>query len=110
MSRESLDILLARATDPASPYWSFWQLEGVDPSVEQLVEARLNLQPCAAQTFSGAVGWTVHQVDADGTVFLRRRQQLDYNAVQGLIAEMITFAHNYEGQFWSWMHGDGLGR
>jgi hypothetical protein len=52
----------------------------------------------------------VHQVDTDGAIYLRRRQQLTADAVRGLITEMITLAHKFEGQFWSWIHGDQLER
>ncbi len=108
--RDSLDVVLARATSPESPYWSFRDLEGADPSTEQWVETRLNLSPVAAQSFPGAAGWSVHQVDADGAVYLRRRQQLTDDAVHGLITEMVTLAHTRDGQFWSWIHGDQLER
>ncbi|OYX51800.1 MAG: hypothetical protein B7Y90_00295 [Alphaproteobacteria bacterium 32-64-14] len=110
VARDPLDVVLARAINPESLYWYSLDLQGADPSVEQWVEARLNLSSAAAQAFPGATGWAVHQVDTDGAIYLRRRQQLTDDAVRGLISEMITLAHRYDGQFWSWIHGDQLER
>lgn len=106
--RDQLEVVIARATAPDSPYWSCRDLEGEDPEVAQLVETRLNMSPETLVTFSPPPGWTIHETDPDGIVYLRRRQPLTDDAVRSMIAEMITAARACDGQFWSWLHGDAL--
>jgi hypothetical protein len=106
--RDPLEVIIARATAPDSPYWSFRNLEGAEFEMEQLVETRLNMSPAMLTAFLPAPGWTIHEVDPDGIVYLRRRQPLTDDAVRAMITEMITMARAYDGQFWSWLHGDAL--
>jgi hypothetical protein len=105
---DPLEVVIARATAADSAYWSFRDLEGADPAIEQLVEVRLNMSPHRLAGFSPGRGWTIHETDPDGIVYMRRRQALTDDAVRAMITEMITLAHACDGQFWSWMHGSKL--
>jgi hypothetical protein len=106
--RDLLEVVIARSTAADSLYWSFRDLEGADPEIEQLVEARLNMSPEKLATFSPPPSWTVQETDPDGIVYMRRWQALTDDAVKGMITEMISMAYACDGQFWSWLHGSAL--
>jgi hypothetical protein len=105
---DPLEVVIGRATAADSPYWSFRDLEGADPALEQLVEVRLNVPPQRLASFSPGPGWTIHETDPDGIVHMRRRQALTDDAVRAMIVEMIALAGAYDGRFWSWLHGSAL--
>ncbi len=106
--RDPLEVVIARSTAEDSLYWHGRDLDGADPEIEQLIETRLNMSPERLATFSPPPGWTIHETDPDGIVYMRRRQALTDDAVKGMITQMITVAYACDGQFWSWLHGSAL--
>lgn len=101
-----LQAAIERLSSKESFYWAFREAEGPEQAVEQDVEIRLNL-PAEHLTGPTPDGWTLAHL-AGSAVYLRRRQTLTDSEVRRLFVDALTLAHDRNGQFHSWVHGDSV--
>ncbi len=95
---------IAQVHDGNSIYWGFYHPDASQGGNEA-VEVRLNASRDAVKTFVPPAGWAVHRVQWGDTIFLRRHQSLDREAVEQMLVEMLRFAATNGLQFHSWLHG-----
>jgi hypothetical protein len=69
------------------------------------VEARLNASPEIVARFAAPKGWHVERVQWGDTLFLRRRQPLEREAVEAMLVELLELAAAEGMQLHSWLHG-----
>jgi hypothetical protein len=101
----SVHEAIARVRDGSSLYWGFYQPDERQRDPE-LVEVRLNATPEAVAAFVAPQGWELERVQWGDTLFLRRHQSLERDAVEAMLIEMLEFAHASGMRLHSWLHGD----
>ncbi|QIL01706.1 hypothetical protein G7078_02165 [Sphingomonas sinipercae] len=72
------------------------------------MEVRLNATPEIVDTFVAALGWSLEPVQWGDTLFLRREQSMERNAVGAMLIDMLEFAGLAGMRFHSWLHGSDL--
>lgn len=100
----SLHEAVEEVRDGNSLFWVFYHPEDRQSDPE-LVEVRLNASPEAVAAFVAPQGWNVERVQWGDTLFLRRHQSLERDAVQAMLIEMLEFAHDNRMGLHSWLHG-----
>ena len=103
----SLQRALADVRDGSSLYWAFYNSEERQEGPE-LVEVRLDATSEIVASFVCPDGWDLERVQWGDTLFLRRRQSLDSEAVEAMLAEVIEFTAANGMRFHSWLHGSNL--
>jgi hypothetical protein len=105
MSR--LQQAIAKVRDGSSLYWGSYCPEDRQEDPE-MVEARLNATPEIVADFVTPEGWTLERVQWGDTLFLRRRQSLEHEAVEAMLIELLELAAARGMRFHSWIHGTDL--
>ena len=98
---------VAKVRDGSSLYWAFYHPESgrADPD---LVAVRLNATPDIVASFIAPDGWQVKRVQWGDTLFLRRHQSLEPEAVEAMLVEVLELAAARGLQLHSWLHGPNL--
>jgi hypothetical protein len=100
----SLQQAVAKVRDGSSVYWTFYDPERRQKGPE-LVEVRLNATPEIVTSFVPPEGWEVERVQWGDTLFLRRHQSLEREAVEAMLVELLELAAANGMQLHSWLHG-----
>lgn len=98
---------VAQVRDGSSLYWMFYVPEDRQGDPEP-VEVRLNATPDVVARFVAPEGWAVERGQRGDTLFLRRRQSLEPEAVEAMLVEMLELAAANGMQLHSWLHGPNL--
>jgi hypothetical protein len=99
-----LAAAIDRACRPASRYWLHLH-KLPDPEANHEIEIRIDVPLHIVSNLTEIPPWRVVRTRPDtGLVFLRRFQPLTHEAVKAMIADAITLAYRYGGQFHSWTH------
>lgn len=82
---------VAKVRDGSSLYWAFYHPEDrqADP---EIVEVRLNATPEIVADFVAPEGWQVERIQWGDTLFLRRHQSLESEAVEAMLIELLELA------------------
>lgn len=97
---------IEKILDGSSMYWMFYHPEE-RRSDSELVEVRLNATPESVASFVAPQGWELERVQWGDTLFVRRHQSLEREAVEEMLIEMLEFARARRMQLHSWLHGEG---
>ena len=100
----NLHDAVAKVRDGSSLYWGFYHLEDRQAD-SALVEVRLNATPEIIASFVAPGGWEVERVRWSDTLFLRRHQSLEPEAVEAMLIELLELAAAKGMQLHSWLHG-----
>ena len=100
----NLHDAVAKVRDGSSIYWTFYWPEDQQADPE-LVEARLNATPESLASFVAPQGWQIERVQWGDTLFLRRHQSLEREAVEAMLVELLELAASEGMQLHSWLHG-----
>lgn len=103
----SLQEAIGAVRDGSSLYWAFYHSEDGQPEGE-VVEVRLNATPESIASFTPSSGWVVDRVQWGDTLFLRREQSLERNAVEQMLVEVLELADANGMRLHSWLHGPDL--
>jgi hypothetical protein len=100
----NLHDAVANVRDGSSLYWAFYHPEDrqADP---ELIEVRLNATPEIVGAFVAPEGWQVERVRWGDTLFLRRHQSLEPEAVEAMLIELLELAAAKGMHLHSWLHG-----
>ena len=98
---------IAEVRDGSSVYWMFYHPEILQNNPE-LVEARLNATPEIVEGFVLPEGWGLDRVQWGDTIFLRRFQSLERDAVEAMIIELLELANKRGMRLHSWLHGNNI--
>jgi hypothetical protein len=103
----SLQQALAEVRDGSSLYWAFYHPDDRQDDTE-LVEARLNATPEIVANFVAPGDWELERVQWGDTLFLRRHQSLEPEAVEAMIVELLELAAASGMRLHSWLHGPNV--
>lgn len=101
-----IDKILEEIRDGTSLYWAFYAPD--DTGDVEAIEVRLNASIRSAKRFIAPNGWTLHRIQWNDTLFIRRQQQMDREAIEEMLCEMLQFAAVHGMTFHSWQAGPGL--
>lgn len=104
----SLRKAIGAVRDGTSLYWAFYRPEDAQAEAEaeaEVVEVRLNATPQSVGSFTPSSGWVVDRVQWGDTLFLRREQSLERNAVEEMLVEALQLANANGMTLHSWLHG-----
>ena len=102
----SLQEAIANVRDGSSLYWAFYHPE--DWRDPELVEARLNATPETVASFVAPDGWELERVQWGDTLFIRRQQSLEREAVEAMLIELLELANARGMRLHSWLHGSNV--
>ena len=100
----NLHDALAKVRDGSSIYWAFYGPDDRQCDLE-LVEVRLNATPEIIAGFVPPGAWQVERIQWGDTLFLRRHQSLEREAVEAMLIELLELAAAKGMQLHSWVHG-----
>lgn len=103
----SLQDAVASVRDGSSIYWAFYHPEDRQKDPE-LVEVRLNATPEIVGSFFPPAGWELERVQWGDTLFIRRHQSLEREAVEAMLVELLELAFAQGMQLHSWLHGSNI--
>ena len=95
---------LGQVYDGSSLYWGFYAPDQRQGG-EELIEVRLSGSPEAVKGFVPPAGWTINRTQWGDTLFLRRQQSIERDAVEQMLVEMLRLTAKTGLRFHSWLHG-----
>jgi hypothetical protein len=101
---DRLEQAVESVRDRTSFYWAYFHPEETVGG-EELVEVRLNGASETVGALQPPEGWSVHRVQWDEAVYLRRHQRLTDETVEAMLLQMLAFAAKTGMQLHSWLHG-----
>ena len=103
----SLQKAVADVRDGSSLYWAFYHPEDrrKDP---ELVEVRLNATPEIVGNFVVPNGWELERVQWGDTLFIRRHQSLEREAVEAMLIDLLELANEQGMRLHSWLQGPNM--
>lgn len=104
VAMSSLQQAVADVRDGSSLYWAFYHPEDRkgDPEV---VEIRLDATPEIVANFVAPEGWQLDRVEWGDTLFLRKHQSLELEAVEAMLLEVLEHVSARGMRLHSWLHG-----
>lgn len=103
----SLEQAVEKVRDGSSLYWSFYHKNDRQGGPE-LVEVRLAATPAIVASFVASNGWEVERIQWGDTLFLRRHQSLERDAVEAMLLEVLELANAGGMRLHSWLHGPSV--
>jgi hypothetical protein len=103
----SLREAVANVRDGSSLYWAFYHPEDRQKDPE-LVEVRLDATPEIVASFVAPDGWELERVQWGDTLFIRRHQSLEREAVEAMLIELLELANEQGMRLHSWLHGSNI--
>ena len=100
----SLQQAIAEVRDGSSLYWAFYEPDDRQGGGSKLVEARLDATPEIVASFVAPHNWKLERVQWGDTLFLRRHQSLEPNAIEAMLIELLELANSGGLRLHSWLH------